>query len=96
MLPLEVIVLVAVVVGVALLVVAAALAMRQAREPQSASDQRVARMTSLGMSIGMLFGAVLGFIVWMSTDEFVFWVIFMGGGMVTGLAAGRGWAERRS
>ncbi len=42
----------------------------------------------LGMSAGMLFGAALGTIVWLSTGEFVFWVIFMGGGMVLGLAIG--------
>ncbi len=31
---------------------------------------------------------MLGTIVWLSTGEFVFWVIFIGGGMVTGLALG--------
>ena len=36
----------------------------------------------------ILFGAALGTIVWLSTGEFVFWVIFMGGGMVLGLAIG--------
>jgi hypothetical protein len=43
---------------------------------------------ALGMSAGMLFGAALGAIVWQSTGEFVSWVIFMGGGMVLGLAIG--------
>lgn len=43
---------------------------------------------ALGMSAGMLFGAALGTIVWLSTGDFVFWVVFMGGGMVTGLAIG--------
>lgn len=40
----------------------------------------------LGMAGGMLFGAALGTIVWLSTGEFVFWVIFLGGGMTLGLA----------
>lgn len=43
---------------------------------------------ALGMSAGMLFGAALGTIVWLSTEEFVFWVIFLGGGMTIGLALG--------
>jgi hypothetical protein len=43
---------------------------------------------ALGMSAGMLFGAALGVIVWLSTGEFVFWVIFLGGGLVVGLALG--------
>ena len=50
--------------------------------------------TALGMSVGMLFGAALGTIVWLSTGEFVFWVIFMGGGMVVGLALGSARAPR--
>jgi tetrahydromethanopterin S-methyltransferase subunit G len=50
---------------------------------------------SLGMSIGMLLGAVLGTIVWISTGEFVFWVVFMGGGLTVGLAMGTGFASRR-
>jgi hypothetical protein len=49
---------------------------------------------ALWMSMGMLFGALLGAIVWMSTGEFVFWVIFTGGGMVTGLAMGSSMAHR--
>jgi hypothetical protein len=52
--------------------------------PRTTASSRQA----LGMSAGMLFGAALGAIVWMSTGEFVFWVIFMGGGMVLGLAIG--------
>jgi hypothetical protein len=43
---------------------------------------------ALGMSVGMLLGALLGVIVWVSTGDFVFWVIFVGGGMVSGLAVG--------
>jgi hypothetical protein len=43
---------------------------------------------ALGMAAGMLFGAALGTIVWRSTGEFTSWVIFMGGGMVLGLAIG--------
>jgi hypothetical protein len=42
----------------------------------------------LGMAAGMLFGAALGAIVWFSTGESVTWVIFMGGGLVLGLAVG--------
>lgn len=54
------------------------------RGVRGAYDSRPA----LGMAGGMLFGAALGTIVWLSTGDFVFWVVFMGGGMVTGLAIG--------
>jgi hypothetical protein len=42
----------------------------------------------LGLGAGMLFGGVLGTIVWISTGDFVSWVIFTGGGLVLGLAIG--------
>jgi len=90
----QIVVLVAVVVGLVLLGLILALAVLQARRTLSPSEERISRMTSLGMSIGMLFGAILGVVVWISTEEFVFWVIFMGGGMVSGLAIGRSLAER--
>ena len=67
-----------VVAGLVLLVIAA----RGGARTVNSSRQ------ALGMSAGMLFGAALGTIVWLSTGEFVFWVVFMGGGMVTGLALG--------
>jgi len=67
-----------VVAGLAVLVIAARGGVR------TASGSRQA----LGMSVGMLFGAALGAIVWISTGDFVFWVIFMGGGMVLGLGIG--------
>ena len=51
-------------------------------------------LPALGMSAGMLLGALLGVIVWVSTGNFVFWVVFMGGGMVSGLAIGTSWAAR--
>lgn len=92
----QIIVVVAVVVGLVLLGLILVLGVLQSRRPSSPSDERIARMTSLGMSFGMLFGGVLGVIVWMSTKEFVFWVVFVGGGMVSGLAIGRSLAERRT
>ena len=49
---------------------------------------------AVGMSAGMLFGAALGTIVWISTGQFVFWVVFTSGGMVSGLAIGQSWAAR--
>jgi hypothetical protein len=75
-----------VVVGLALLAVAAGWRSPAARPTESRA--------MLGMSIGMLFGAVLGAIVWLSTGEFVFWVIFTGGGLVLGLGIGSSWALR--
>ena len=53
-------------------------------------------LPGVGMSVGMLFGAALGTTVWLSTGEFVFWVIFMGGGMTLGLAIGAANASKQS
>lgn len=82
-----------VLIGVGLVVLTLA-AIRAGQRPQTLADQRVARGASLGMSLGMLLGGVLGLIVWISTGEFVFWVVFVGGGMSTGMAAGHAIAAR--
>ena len=79
---------VGIVTGLALLAFAART--RQTRRDLDPNGSRAA----LGMSAGMLLGAVLGAIVWLSTGQFVFWVIFTGGGMVTGLAIGSASAEK--
>lgn len=84
----QAIVAIVVVVGVLAGILLLILAWR--RMPSSARGQRgTGETTALGMSIGMLFGAALGTIVWLSTDQFVFWVIFMGGGMTLGMAIGQ-------
>jgi hypothetical protein len=82
-----------VVIGVGLVVLTLA-AIRAGQRPRTLADQRVARGASLGMSFGLLFGGVLGLIVWNSTGEFVSWVVFVGGGMSTGMAAGYAIAAR--
>jgi UDP-N-acetylmuramyl pentapeptide phosphotransferase/UDP-N-acetylglucosamine-1-phosphate transferase len=84
------IVLVLVVVGVVLL---AALAVGSRRRPADAASMNRPEAAT-GMSIGMVLGALLGTVVWISTGEFVFWVIFMGGGMTVGLAAGTAYGTR--
>ena len=75
-----------VVVGLALVAYAA-----RRREPVAPRP-----LAAVGMSAGMLLGAALGAIVWISTGEFVFWVIFTGGGMVLGLALGSATASKQS
>ena len=62
--------------------------------PPDAADPRVARATAIGMSVGMLLGGILGTIVWISTEEFVFWIVFLGGGMSVGMAIGHASASR--
>jgi UDP-N-acetylmuramyl pentapeptide phosphotransferase/UDP-N-acetylglucosamine-1-phosphate transferase len=85
--------IVIVLIGVGL-VTLTLVAIRNGQRPQTLEDARVARATSLGMSVGMLLGAALGVIVWNSTGEFVFWVVFVGAGMTVGMAAGHGMAVR--
>jgi hypothetical protein len=36
----------------------------------------------------MLFGAVFGAFIWLTTDTFVFFPVFIGAGMVAGMALG--------
>lgn len=50
---------------------------------------------SIGMSLGMLIGAGLGTIAWILTDEFVFWVIFLGAGLTIGIGLGSARAAGR-
>ena len=81
-------------VGIALGLVLLVAAVRSRGGAVDGSDERIGRYTALGMSIGMLFGAALGAVVWISTGEFVFWVVFLGGGMTAGMGLGRAMAER--
>jgi len=55
---------------------------------------RTGSYLSIGMSLGMLIGAGLGTILWILTDEFIFWVIFTGAGLTLGLALGSARASR--
>lgn len=82
-------VLLGVVVGVVLLV-----AVRRRSSP-GLTDPRASMFVARGMSVGMLGGAVLGAIVWISSGHFVFWVIFVGAGMTAGMSIGMALAERR-
>ena len=52
-------------------------------------DRATLSAQALWMAAGMLFGGALGTIVWLSTGQFVFWVVFLGGGMTAGLAIGQ-------
>jgi hypothetical protein len=84
-------VLVLLVVGVLMLTW---LAFRVRAAPDDDAHTVSSPAASLGMSVGMVLGAVLGAIVWLSTGHFVFWVIFMGGGMTAGLAIGSSYSSR--
>jgi hypothetical protein len=71
-------VLVAILVGLRVVagLVPLALRARSKPAPDATTDSRY---SAVGRSIGMLIGAVLGVVAWVSTGEFVFWVLFMGG-----------------
>ncbi len=85
-----VLVAVGVVLGVILLFLA-----RRGAASAPPSDPQDGAFAARGMAFGMLLGAILGTIVWISTDQFVMWVVFMGGGMVVGLAIGQALASNR-
>jgi hypothetical protein len=82
------------VVAVALVLGLVALALHT-RSADYRARQAESSSVAIGLSLGLLFGAILGTIVWISTDEFVFWVIFMGAGMTLGLALGSARATGR-
>lgn len=78
--------------GLITLVALIALAARgRGRSDRSPTDSYL----SIGMSLGMLIGAGLGTIAWILTDEFVFWVIFLGAGLTIGIGLGSARAAGR-
>ncbi len=81
--------------AIVVMIVAALVGFAVLRAPREGRSFDRGRATSIGMSLGMLFGAALGTIVWISTGQFVFWVIFLGGGMSVGLALGSAMGARR-
>lgn len=73
-------------VGIVLALALVAFALRSPAETDG--HDLDGQAASVGMTIGMLLGAGLGTVVWLSTGQFVFWVVFMGAGMTVGLAIG--------
>jgi hypothetical protein len=60
------------------------------------SEHRSPQADSPGLlALGMFFGALLGFIVWMSTGTLAFLPVFIGGGLVVGYAASEARRTRR-
>lgn len=51
-------------------------------EPSSKREARAGR----GLLLGMIFGAALGVVLWLATDTFVFFPVFVGAGLSVGLA----------
>ena len=47
---------------------------------------RKSTQASLGLALGMLFGAALGVVLWLATDTFVFFPVIIGAGLSIGLA----------
>lgn len=91
----EALIAIAVLVAVGVVAILALLVLAARRNGTDRQRQMESSPAAVGMSLGMLFGAALGTIVWISTDEFVFWVIFMGAGMTLGLALGSARATGR-
>ena len=61
--------------------------MSENKNKQSAEETN---FSALGVSLGMLFGAALGLVIWIATDTFVFFPVFIGAGLTVGLAIGAG------
>ena len=51
--------------------------------------------TGLGVSLGLLFGAALGVVLWLATDSFVFFPVFVGAGLSIGVALGAARDQQR-
>jgi hypothetical protein len=90
----ETAVVVALLVGLGLVLLIALLVLA-ARSRTASTEPRTDSYLSIGMSLGMLIGAGFGTIAWILTDEFVFWVIFMGAGLTIGIGLGSARAAGR-
>ena len=44
--------------------------------------------TGRGITMGMLFGAALGLVIWLTSGIFVFFPVFVGAGLTIGIAIG--------
>ncbi|MGI9586447.1 MAG: hypothetical protein ACR2N7_12745 [Acidimicrobiia bacterium] len=60
------------------------------------STQRSTPSEVAGFAGGMVLGAVAGFIIWMATDTFVFFPVFIGIGFVLGMAFAQGTGKTKS
>ncbi|MFN2223271.1 MAG: hypothetical protein PVH65_04945 [Chloroflexota bacterium] len=47
-----------------------------------------------GLVLGLLFGAALGVVLWLVTDTFVFFPVFVGAGLSIGLALDNAQSEK--
>jgi hypothetical protein len=57
-------------------------------EDKNGRSDKETNNTGLGIALGMLFGAALGVVLWLATDTFVFFPVFVGAGLSIGLAIG--------
>ena len=46
------------------------------------------RFMEFGISLGLLLGAAVGITLWLLTEQFVFFPIFVGSGLTVGVAVG--------
>lgn len=46
------------------------------------------RYMEFGISLGLLFGAAMGITLWLLTEQFVFFPVFVGSGLTVGVAIG--------
>jgi hypothetical protein len=65
-------------------------------EDNNGGSNKDVNYTGLGVGLGMLFGASLGLIIWLATDSFVFFPVFVGAGLSIGLAVGASRDQRES
>lgn len=57
-------------------------------EDKNGQSDKETSSTGLGLSLGLLFGAALGVVLWLATDTFVFFPVFVGAGLSIGVALG--------
>ncbi|MGD2059821.1 MAG: hypothetical protein PVF87_03055 [Acidimicrobiia bacterium] len=64
-----------------------------ADRPQT-DDTQADEISPTILAASMLLGGLVGFIIWMVTDTFVFLPVFLGAGLAFGLAIGLAWRGR--
>lgn len=64
-------------------------------ENQKPNRMREKDYQDLGTALGLLFGGILGVVIWIATESFVFFPVYTGGGLAAGVTIGESWKKEQ-